>query len=246
MLILSGPGTVVQVTVGDTVSGVVADVVQFGPRIVGALLVLLVGWIVGIGVSGVVRRIADRIELDRMVLQTPIGRILGGTERAVSMAFGTLARWFVYGLAILAATNVLAIPTFSEWMSTAVSYLPAFIAGLLVIVFGFIVADFLGDAIMRTRAATQTAYTSWFAAGTRMFLYFTAVVIGLDTMGIDVGLLVIFGQALAWGIAAAIAIGVGVAVGWGGKDYVAENIDRWMSSAGSVGPPAASTETDDD
>jgi hypothetical protein len=245
MNLLTG-GVVAQATISDIVSGVVADVLQFGPRIVGALFILLVGWIVGVGLGGLVSRLADRVELDRMVLQTPIGRMLGGTERAVSTAFGTLTRWFVYGLAILAATNVLAIPTFSEWVSTAVSYLPAFVAGLLVIVFGFIVADFLGDAIMRTRAATQTAYTSWFAAGTRMFLYFTAIVIGLDTMGIDVSLLVIIGQALAWGVAAAIAIGVGVAVGWGGKDYVAENIDRWMSSAGRVGPPAASTEADDD
>jgi hypothetical protein len=225
-----------QLGVGGLLDEAVSVTVAFLPRIIGAILVLLVGWLVGIAVGGAVRRLADRLEVDRLVLETPIGRMLGGTERAVSQAFGTLAKWFVYGLALLAATNVLAIALFSEWMATAVSYLPAFVAGLLVIVFGFVVADFVGDAILRTKAAAETAYTSWFASGTRIFLYFTAVVIGLDTMGIDVGILVVFAQALAWGVAAAVAIGVGVALGWGGKDYVSENIDAWLSGAGALGP----------
>ncbi|MFP8955374.1 mechanosensitive ion channel family protein [Natrialbaceae archaeon A-CW3] len=214
----------------------IAELVAFLPRLVGALAILLIGWIVGRLAGRVVMRIADAIELDRMVLETPLGRILGGTEQAVSRTFGKLAKWFVYGLAILAAANALAIALLSEWVSTAVSYLPAFIAGLLVIVFGFIVADFIGDMIERTRAATRTAYTTWFADGARMFLYFTAIVIGLDTMGINVGILYVFAQALAWGLAAAVAIGAGIALGWGGKDYVSENIDRWMRRTDAVTP----------
>ncbi|USZ70795.1 mechanosensitive ion channel family protein [Natronosalvus halobius] len=225
-----------QVTVPDWLQDPIAELVTFLPRLVGALVILAIGWIIGRLAGRVVMRIADGIELDRMVLETPLGRILGGTEQAVSRTFGKLAKWFVYALAILAAANALAIALLSEWISTAVSYLPAFVAGLLVIVFGFIVADFVGDMIERTRAATQTAYTSWFADGARVFLYFTAIVIGLGTMGIDVGILLVFARALAWGLAAAVAIGAGVAFGWGGKDYVAENIDSWMRRTNSMAP----------
>ncbi|ELZ06633.1 MULTISPECIES: mechanosensitive ion channel family protein [Natrialba] len=233
-----------QVQVPEWLQDPVAELVVFLPRLIGALVILLIGWVVGRFAARVVRRIADGIELDRMVLETPLGRILGGTERAVSRAFGKLGKWFVYALAILAAANALAIPTLSEWIATAVSYLPAFIAGLLVIVFGFVVADFIGDVIERTRAAAETAYASWFANGARMFLYFTAIVIGLDTMGIDVGILYVFARALAWGLAAAVAIGAGVAFGWGGKDYVAENIDRWMGRTSSVTPTESDTSSE--
>ena len=225
-----------QAQVPDWLQEPAAELVTFLPRLIGALVILFIGWIIGRIAGRAVRRIADGIELDRMVLETPLGRILGGTEQAVSSAFGSLAKWFVYGLAILAAANALAIQLLSEWISTAISYLPAFIAGLLVIVIGFVVADFIGDVIERTQAATETAYASWFANGARMFLYFTAIVIGLDTMGIDVGILYVFARALAWGLAAAVAIGAGVAFGWGGKDYVAENIDRWMGRTATVAP----------
>ncbi|MFC4249519.1 hypothetical protein ACFOZ7_21730 [Natribaculum luteum] len=229
-----------QVQVPEWLQDPVAELVTFLPRLIGAVVILLIGWIIGRLAAGVVRRIADGVELDRMVLETPLGRMLGGTERAVSGAFGKLAKWFVYALAILAAANALAIPTLSEWISTAVSYLPAFVAGLLVIVLGFVVADFIGDVIERTRAATEMAYTNWFANGARIFLYFTAIVIGLDTMGIDVGILYVFARALAWGLAAAVAIGAGVAFGWGGKDYVADNIDRWMGRTSSITPTESS------
>ena len=240
-----------QVQIPNWLQDPIAELITFLPRLVGALVILIIGWIIGRLAGRVVRRIADSVELDRMVLETPLGRILGGTEQAVSSAFGKLAKWFVYALTILAAANALAITLLSQWISTAVSYLPAFIAGLAVIVLGFVVADFIGDAIERTRAATQTAYTSWFATGARMFLYFTAIVIGLDTMGIDVGILYVFARALAWGLGAAIAIGVGVAFGWGGKDYVAENIGNWMGRTSKVAPSeqrsgGRSTDDDDD
>jgi hypothetical protein len=217
------------------------------PRLIGAIIILVIGWIIGRLVAGIVRRIADGIHLDRRTVNTPLGRMLGGSENAVSNAFGRVAAWFIYALAILAAANVLAIPLLSGWIATAVSYLPALIAGLLVIVLGFIVADFIGDAIMRTRATAHTNYTSWFATGTRLFLYFTAIVIGLDTMGIDVQLLYLFARALAWGLAAAVAIGVGVAFGWGGHDYVAEHIDGWMGRArrGTPSPEDSASPGDD-
>ena len=220
----------------DYLRETVSSIIAFLPRLVAAILILLIGWIIGVAVAAVVERAVDAVELDRMVLETPLGRILGGTEQTVSNAFGALAKWFIVALAVLAAANALAIPLLSQWISRAVAYIPAFVAGLLVIVIGFIVADFIGDAITRTRAATESAYTSWFATGTRMFLYFTAIVIGLDTMGIDVSILYLFARALAWGLAAAIAIGVGIAVGWGGHQYVSDNIDRWMSTAKQRAP----------
>ena len=235
---------VLQLGIPEFLQETVATLVAFVPRLVGALLVLLVGWILGRGVARLVTRVTDRVQLDRAVVDTPLGRTLGGTESAVSSAFGRLSAWFVYALAFLAAADVLAIAVLSQWIATAVSYLPAFVAGLLVIVLGFVVADFIGDAIERTEAATRTAYTSWFATGTRVFLYFTAVVIGLDTMGIDVTLLNVVVQALAWGLAAAVALGAGIALGWGGKDYVHDNIGRWMGSARSTATESDTTRSD--
>lgn len=201
------------------------------PRIIGALLILLLGWILGRFIGGIVARMADRFGVDRAIQRTPLGDMMGGTEQAISRTFGMIAKWFVYALAILAAADVLAIATLSQWISQAVSYLPAFIGGLLIIMLGFIVADFIGDAMERTRAATEYAYTSIFANAVRMFLYFIAIVIGLETMGVDVGILYTFARALSWGLALGIGLAVAIAFGLGGQDYIRDNIDDWTSRA---------------
>ena len=237
MIPTATPVTVVPLqleAIPDFLQDTIAGMIEFLPRLVGAIVILAIGWILGRAIGRLVMGIADRARVDRAVLETPIGDILGGTERAISYSFGVLARWFVYALAILAAADVLAIPLLSEWIVTAVTFLPAFIAGLLIIVLGFVLADFVGDMIMRTRAATETAYTAWFATGARLFLYFIVLVIGLDTMGVDVEILYVFARALAWGLGAALAIGIGIALGWGGKDYVSENIDRWAGRASTT------------
>lgn len=231
----------------------VANMVAFLPRLVGALLILVIGWVVGRIVARVVRRLADVVEVDRATMRTPLGDMLGGTEEGVSRAFGLVAAWYVYFLAILAAANVLAIEVLSEWVDSAVSYLPAFIAGLVIIVLGFILADFVADAITRTATATRDRTAALFADGTRIFLYFLVLVVGLETMGVDVGILYIFAGAAAFGLALALAIGVGLAIGFGGREYVDENIDRWMRQARETAveaernpPPGGSPGAEDD
>ena len=227
---------------GNALSEIVAAL----PRLLGAIVILILGWIVGAALGRVVAGVADRVGLDGYARDTPLGRMMGGSRDALSNFLGKVTAWFVYALAILAAANTLAIPILSQWIATAVSYLPAFIAGLLVIIGGFIVADFIGDAITRTRAATQTQYTRYFSSGVRMFLYFTAIVIGLDTMGIDVQILYLFARALAWGLAAGLALAIGIAFGWGGHDYVANHIGEWAGRARQGAPTSSQSETTGD
>ncbi|MFC6975525.1 hypothetical protein ACFQL1_14100 [Halomicroarcula sp. GCM10025709] len=179
---------------GETIAGFV----DFLPQLVGAVLILVIGWFIGRLVGGLVRRLVDRTEIDRLVLKTPLGGALGGSERAVSTSLGRIGAFFVYALAILAAADALAIELLSQWIADAVSYLPALIAGLLIIVIGFVLADFLSDIVAHTETVTDTGYTDVFADGLRAFLYFVTVIIGLGTMGVDVQILNTFAQAAAW------------------------------------------------
>ncbi|MDL5360826.1 hypothetical protein [Halalkalicoccus sp. NIPERK01] len=218
-------------------SQLITDLALLIPRLIGALVILLIGWFFGRIVARIVSTIVDRVELDRLTLRTPLGDVLGGTERAVSNTFGTLAAYYIYFIAVLAAANVLDIPLLSAWIADAASYLPAFIGGLVIIVIGFIVVDFVGDVIERSSATTDDRYTSLLATAVQMFLYFIVIVVALDTMQVDVGILYIFAAALAGGLGLALAIGLGIAFGFGARGYVADNIDEWAGQAGAgMGP----------
>jgi small-conductance mechanosensitive channel len=232
-----------QIEVPEFLDETLTAVANFLPQLVGALLILLVGWILGRIVGGIIRRLTDRTDIDRHVMATPLGGALGGTEKAVSRSLGRVGAYFVYALAILAAADALAVDLLSEWIASAVSYLPALVAGLLIIVVGFVVADFLADVVAHTESVTDTGYTDAFADGLRIFLYFVVTVIGLGTMGVDVQILNTFAQAAAWGVAAGVALAIGIAFGLGGRDYVAENIDDWLPGSAPEAPSTAVRQT---
>lgn len=237
---------VLQAAVPDYLTEALTGVVNFLPQLVGALVILVIGWVVGRVVGGVVRRVADRSTVDRRVAATPLGGALGGTEQAISRSLGRGGAYFVYALALLAAADALAIELLSEWIATAISYIPAFVAGVLVIVIGFILADFVADVAAGTDAMTNVSYTGTIADALRVFGYFLAVVVGLDTIGIDVQILYLFSAAIAGGLALGVALAVGLAVGLGGRDYVAENLGTWVSGRSLPGGrgSAATGQTD--
>lgn len=230
-----GEMVVLQVGVPDYLQGAVSGIINFLPQLIGALIILVIGWIIGRLAGGAVRRVSDRSNIDRLVMKTALGRALGGTEKAVSRSFGRIVSYFVYALAILTAADALAIDLLSEWIGAAVTYLPAFVAGAAIIVLGFILADFLADVVGGTETLTEVRYTEAFADGLRVFLYFVAVVVGLDTMGVDVQILYLLAGALAGGLALGTALAIGIAFGLGGKDYVAANIDSWLPGDSPAG-----------
>jgi len=215
----------------EQISEIMSYLVASIPNLIGAAIVLLLGWIIGRVTGSFVRRLVDRSGLDESLSTTPIAKMMGDSERAFSKASGKVTKWFIYLAAVLAATNILAIPLLSQWISVALTYIPVLVAGLLTILIGFIIADFIGDFISRTEAFTQTRFTELLADGVRIFLYFTVTVIGLDTMGLDVTLLYVFARALSWGLAAGIGLAIAIGFGWGSKDYIAENIGEWRQRA---------------
>ena len=238
--------TALQVGVPDYLTQALTNFVNFLPQLLGALIILLLGWVIGRIVGGVVRRLADRANVDRTVAKTPLGSALGGSESAISRSLGRVGAYFVYALALLAAADALSFDLLSEWIAAAVSYLPAFVAGALIIVVGFVLADFVADVVGGTETMTDVRYTEAFADGLRVFGYFLAVVVGLDTMGVDVQILYLFSAAIAGGLALGTALAVGLAFGLGGRDYVAANVDRWASGRSLPGEPGtAATGTTD-
>lgn len=201
------------------------------PGIIGAAVVLFFGWLIGRAIGGYITSLADKLGIDRRIGDTAAGGMVNRSERGISIALGKIAKWFIYAVAVLAAASLLDIAILSQWVSQALLYIPAFIAGLLVILIGIIVADMVGDMIKRTEATTHTRYTKWLAEAVKVFLYFVFITIGLGTMGLDVTLLYIFARAAAWGLAIGIALAVGIGFGWGIKDHVARNIEDWHRKA---------------
>ena len=214
----------------EYVGNLIAELVRIAPRIAGALIVLVVGWAAGRLIGRGFSKILDKAGLDEALRRTVIGKALDRTKITIVGFFDLVIRWFVYLIAILAAVDILQISILSSFISQIVQYLPRFIAGIFILLIGFIVADFVADALRAVGKEGRLEYAPIFADALRFVFYFVVLAIGLSTMQVDVNILYIFANALAWGIALGIAVGLGIAFGWGFKDAIAKRADKWIET----------------
>jgi len=200
------------------------------PKVAGAIVVLIIGWIAGRVIGKGVSKVLDKAGVDDALRKTAIGKALERSGVTTVRFFDLIIRWFIYLIAVFAAVDILEITVLSEFMKTVVEYLPSFIAGAFIIIFGFIIADFIGDAVAAVSKEAKVEFSGLIAAGLKLLLYFVVLTIALGLMRIDVEILYVFANALAWGAAIGIGAGLGIAFGWGFKDVVAKNAKKWVTS----------------
>jgi len=205
--------------------------IEYAPRILGAIVILIIGWAIGRLLGAAVSRVLDRAGVDDALRKTSIGRAIEKAGVPIPRVFDILIRVFVYLIAVFAAVNVLEIAILTHYMKLVVEYLPSLIGGIAILLFGLMIADFIGDAIAAVGREAKIEYAGLASLAVRGILYLVVIIVGLSTMRIDVTILNSIVTALAWGLAGALAIGGGIAVGFGLKDYVAKKADEWLKMA---------------
>jgi len=200
------------------------------PGIIGAIIALIIGWIAGRALGRGVSKVLDKAGVDDALRKTIIGRAIEKSGITCVRFFDLIVRWFIYLIAILAAASILNIAVLSDFLNTVVSYIPSFIAGVFILLFGFIVVDYFADFFRTFGREAKIEFMGIISSGLRLLLYFVVIVISLSVMRIDVTILYIFATALAWCIAIGAGVGIGIAVGWGFKDVVRKKADEWIKT----------------
>jgi hypothetical protein len=197
----------------------------------GAVIVLIIGWVVGRLLGSGLSKVIDKLGVDDTLGRTMVGKALEKSGMTCVRFFDLFIGWFIYLIAILAAVDILEITVLRFYINAAVQYLPSFIAGFFILIVGIITADFMGDAIEAICREMKVEFTFLLTNLLKLMLYSIVVIIALTTMRIDISIIYLFTEPLAWGITIGVSIGLGIAFGWGLKDTVARNADRWIGSA---------------
>ncbi|HDD43027.1 MAG TPA: hypothetical protein ENF79_05040, partial [Nitrososphaeria archaeon] len=79
------------------------------PKIITAVIILIIGWAVGRGLGAVISRILDKAGVDDALRKTSIGRAIEKSGISIPKFFDVLIRVFIYLIAVFAAVNVLEI-----------------------------------------------------------------------------------------------------------------------------------------
>ncbi len=211
------------VSLGERIAELARTLLESGmiylPSVVGAVLLLFVGWVL----AKILRALANRT---LVLLDAGLVRLLGeGRAGRLRLArssdvLGTIVFWAVMLFFVTAATQVLGLATFTQWLARLLEYLPTLVAGLLIVIAGYLASRFVADLILSTASRIAPAQRTVVARAAQLTILIGAILIGADQIGIKVTFLAIFaGAALL-----AVAGGVVVATSLGARTHVANLI----------------------
>ncbi len=193
---------------------------QYLPSILGAFLLLLIGWVI----ARVLRTLAVRaaIMVDRTLSRFTAP---GGVERAKlppssAKILGSIVFWVVLLFFITAATQVLGLNAFTAWLAGVVNYVPTLFAGALIIAAGFLVSRLARELVVATSALAGPKQRELLGRTVQAIILVTALLVGADQIGIKVTFLVIIAAAAGGTAAASVAL----ALSLGARTYVANLI----------------------
>jgi hypothetical protein len=193
-------------------------IAQAAPKIVAALILLGIGLLIGRIIGWVVRKVAEKMNLDRYWSRTGIGESVSRAGWNLTRIISVAARWFVYLFFISAAVNVLEFTQLSQAINDVWLWIPNVVAFIIILVIGALIADFVGRWMQRELPARGVVGGKAIGLIATGILYAIVLVVATTQLQIGEAILNSVISALIWGMAAAIAIGVGVGLAYGLKE----------------------------
>lgn len=217
----------------DSFSGLASEIMQavtaYVPNLLGAALLLAIGW----GAARVLRyatvRVGDGANrmLERYLRVRALARLRLSPH--VMRLASDVVFWLVILFFITAATRVARLDTFSSWLDRIVEYLPTLLAGGLILLAGYVLSTLVRDAVAATTAAVRLGQSELFGLIAQGMTLVAAAILGISQVGIDVTFLVTV-TSVALGTFLA---GISLAFGLGARSFVADligahNLQHWL------------------
>jgi hypothetical protein len=186
------------------------------PGLIGAVVILILGYLIAKVVGNLLARVLGRAGLDRTMLSGQTGEWLRKVTASPSVLVGKLAFWAIFLGAISLAATALGIDALTAFVASIYEYLPNVIAAVLIFIVAGAIAAGVSTLAGRLMGDTPTGRVVATAAPILVMTIATFMI--LDQLRIAEDIVVITYAALI----GAIALGAALAFGLGGREVAAQ------------------------
>jgi hypothetical protein len=196
----------------------------FLPKLVGAIIVFVIGWFFALAIKRLAIEILKRIKLDRFFERTGWKEALEKAEIKVTASefIGEIFKWILVIVFLLAAVEILGLTQFAEFLRKIVLWLPNLIVAVAIFVVAIIVAEISEKVIRASVKKMELGYAGFFGTLVKWAVYVFAALAILLQLGVTPQIV----NALIFGLIGTISLALGLAFGLGGKDAAAKFIEE--------------------
>jgi len=211
------------------------------PSIVGALLLLVIGWIVAGIVGGLVTKLLRKVGLDTIAAKAGITAFLQRARMKLDAAglVGGIITWYVRLIFVIMAANAVGITAVSTVLSQIIAFIPNLLVALLILgAFAWLA----GVTRNLVTGATQSAGVQNSGALATL-AYATVLGFGIVAAASQIGVAATLINILFTGVVAAVALAFALAFGLGGREEAARVLRDWRGQAAGVMEKVETTPT---
>ena len=199
------------------------------PAILGAIILLVVGWFLSSLVARVVATLLRRIGFETMAQRTGVTGFItmtGARDASASTIIAELVKWLIRLIFIEMAAEALHISAVTTLINSIVLFIPSLIVALIVVMVGFLIASLVGNIVRGGAAAMGFPNPNLLACAARITIIGLAVLMALSQIGIAATLV----NSLFIAFVAAIALALGLAFGLGGREVAGQMWEQWYAT----------------
>ena len=211
-------------------AGALHRIFTFLPALLGAIIILAVGWFVGGALGKLTARLLRSVGFPEFAERIGFSQFLkkAGVERlTASQVMGQAVNWVIRLVFLQIAAETLGLTQITEIFNSMIAFVPNIVVAVLILM----VAGFLGRALQSVvRGAAATA-----GVGSAAFMgnlaYWAILAFGIIAALNQLNIAPVVVNTLFIGLVATLVLSLGLAFGLGGREVAAEMTRSWADRA---------------
>ena len=197
----------------SAMSSLWASVAAFIPRLFGALVVVLLGFIVAKLLDTLLSKVLAKVGLDRLMAGTGLTKLLSraGIRIPVSALIGKVVYWFVLLIFLVSAAESLGLERVSATLDMLALYVPKVFGAALILLAGVLLAQVLSGLVRGAAEGVGLDYANGLARMAQGLVIIISISVAIGQLEVKTELLnyVIAIVLITVGLAVALAFGLG-------------------------------------
>lgn len=219
---------------GDRLGDAFALALAAIPRVLGFLVILLVGWFIASAIAAGVAALLRKVKFNDLAKRSGLSEFVQnmGVDTDAAGFLAGIAKWFIRLIALVVAFDALGLPAVSQVLQQLLLWLPNLVVALVILVLGGLAANAVANLVRGATAEADVENPNLFATIAKAAVWGFAIVVAVNQLGIAETLV----NTLFIGVVGALALALGLAFGLGGRETAAQYVQRWSKQAEANAP----------
>lgn len=199
--------------------------IQFVPKLVLAIILFVIGWVLGSLLAKALEHICSAIKIDKLFRSVGLEELMKKMGMNLNTGFflGQIVKWFVIIVFLLSSLNLVGLDYIASFLHYDVlGFLSRVIVAALILIIATFLAEFSSKAAFASAKAMSLTSARMLGTVVRWAVWIFAIIIALGQLGVaDAYMSILF-----TGIVAMLALAGALAFGLGAKDHASHLISK--------------------